>query len=497
MNLTDLPWNFTITYALNDQLITSNELAGKSGKLEIHIKSEQNRTITPEFYESYMLQISLTLDNEKCSNLSADGAIVAEAGNSSMLNLTVMPKKDADLLINCDVKDFEMKGVEITAMPFSLSMDLPDTETMLQDFHKLPQAISDLNDGVGDLAEGTTKLAQGAIEIKTGSTNFETGLAELKKNSTQITGASSKISSALTTISTSLTTNTYGADLTQLTQLPTVLNELSTGLKGIADGMDQLKDGYSKAYAALDTAIIAIPDTIITKEQIEEQFPDLKESQQNLLDQLYASYEASQTVKGTYNLSKFAFAQVEPTMETLSTNLVTMYQGLDEMSGKFGSELSSTDISTQLGMLSKGLTELASNYSEFDKGLSEYMKGISKLSDGYSQFDTGISEFVSGVGALDQGVTTLHEGTEQFKDETAKMPEMIQDEIDKLMKDYTGTKIQNISFVSPNNTNTELVQFVVKCDDIKKIKVSNTNNDVVEASKEETVWDRLVALFID
>jgi hypothetical protein len=102
MDTSDLPWTFSIQYILDGNAVAAQDLAGKSGELQIKIKSEQNKTVNSAFYENYMLQISLTLDSEKCADIKAEGAVFANSGKSRMITYTVMPNSDADITIETE-----------------------------------------------------------------------------------------------------------------------------------------------------------------------------------------------------------------------------------------------------------------------------------------------------------------------------------------------------------------------------------------------------------
>ena len=452
----DLPWIVEVL---------PQDLAGKSGEMEIHIRTKQNTAVNSAFYDHYMMQITLTMATDKSSNISAPGATVAYAGNNTILSYTVMPKKNADFRVKADINDFTMSGIELSGIPFSMSVELPDLKG----------------------------LKKGADELKNGSGGFREGLSKLQKNSSQITGASSQIKEALTTISAALKNSSGGADMGDLAQLPPALKELSQGLKGISGGLNELKNGYALAYTGLDKAMHNIPEDAITQDRIATQFPDANDGQRQLLNQLYTSYMAGQAVKGVYNQVKQAFASVAPTIENVNANLDKISGSLDEISNKMNSSMSGTDVTAQLEQLSKGLTELSGQYSQFDQGLRQYMNGVGKLSDGYKQFDSGLSEFADGVGNLNNRVSDLHDGTARLHEETSKLPEKVQEEVDKLMEDYGVSDFEAISFVSPKNTNTGLVQFVLKCEGIKRTEVETAEPD--EVSQNETVWDRFVALF--
>jgi X-X-X-Leu-X-X-Gly heptad repeat protein len=496
METTDLPWIFEITYDLDGAAMPPQELAGKTGKLGIHVSAAKNENVNPVFFENYMLQISLTLNADKCKNIEAPDAAIADAGNNKILAFTVLPNKGADFRVTADVKDFTMSGIEISALPFSMNVDLQAADDMLADFNRLPEAIAELNDGVGKLAEGTTELKNGAGDLVNGSSEFKNALSKLKENSEAITGASAQIRDALVAISASLKAGSGSeTDLSDLTQLPKGLSQLADGLEGISGGLNELESGFSTAFSALGAAIQGIPDTVITREQIDTQFPDADDGQRKLLEQLYTSYTAGQTVKGTYNQVKQVFDAVAPAIDTLIANIDDISGALDNISTQIESSLQGTDITEKLGQLTQGLSDLAGNYEAFDEGLNEYMDGVGELADGYRQFHSGLSEFGAGVGELNSGAEELHDGTGKLEDEVSKMPDMIQEEIDKLMSEYDGSDFIPVSYASPRNVSTELVQFVLKCEGIELPEDKKATDETEEAASEETLWDRIVALF--
>ena len=131
-NLKDssLPWNVKITYTLDGVEITPEELAGQSGYLTIHLATTQNGKIDPTFYENYLLQISITLDTDLCEDIQAPNGTFANVGQDKMITFTVLPGSDGDLTVSAQVKDFEMTGISLSAVPYSMAFDLPDTSEM-------------------------------------------------------------------------------------------------------------------------------------------------------------------------------------------------------------------------------------------------------------------------------------------------------------------------------------------------------------------------------
>ncbi len=487
METADLPWLCDISYYLDGVSISPQELAGKSGRLEIRISTRKNEAVNAVFYDNYLLQISMTLDSEKCSDVESAGATVASAGKNMVIAHTVMPGKDADITLSAAVSDFEMDGIDITAMPFSMNVDLPDTNDMVSDFEQLTDAISDLNDGVGDLLDGVADMKSGANKLKNGSADIKDGLSQLSGNSGALTAASAQIRDALAQIVSSLGGGDF--DPGELAQLPDGLTQLAQGLDGISGGLVDLKDAFTPAYAALDAAMQDIPDTTITQAQLTDLYAQTDPSQHGLLDDLVGAYEAGQNAKGTYNSVKEAFDAVGSTIDTLSGSIGDISGTLNGMADSIEAGLTGLD---QMDQLISGLTELPGNYGAFHIGLTEYMGGVTDLADGYADFHTGLSAFSRGVGDLYDGVAELHDGTGELADETADMPDTMQSEIDDMLDEYTGGDFEPVSFMSPLNGNMGLVQFVFKCGGIK---LPDEDSAPAEETQQATIWNRFLALF--
>ncbi len=494
MSATDLPWIFDLSYYLDGVKTGPQDLAGKSGKLEIRIATRQNEKIDPIFYDHYMLQITVTLDAEKCANIDAPDGTAANAGKNKVITYTVMPGDDADYTLKADVSDFTMTGIQIAGVPFSMNIEIPDMDDKFDDLEKLPDAISDLNEGVGELKDGTDDIKNGADELVNGSAGIKQGLELLSGNSKGLIDGSAQIRDALSSIAAALNSDAFkNIDLSQMTQLPGGLAQLAQGLRGVSAGLTQLNDGFSPAYAALDGAIQGIPAGTVTQSQITDLYTTVTDpAQQAVLNELAANYTAAQTVKGTYANVKAAFDAVGTTIGTLVPSINTMATNLEGMSSQIGSAMGSLSGLGQIGQLSSGLAQLSSNYSSFHSGLVDYLNGVNTLAGNYGSFHSGLAAFSDGVGELDSGVGELHDGTNTLEDKVADLPEMMQEEIDKMKEEYLPSDFDPVSFTSSKNTNTQFVQFVLQCDGIEKPEVTETAS---AESKTETFWDRLLALF--
>src|SRR5699024_10748925 len=142
-----LPWNIAIHYILDGDEIEPDELAGKSGKIEIHIQTEENDTVDPVFFNYYLQQISVTLDPEKFDNIQAPEGIKANEGKKQRITFSVMPEEESELIITADVEEFELDPIELNALPANIAMEDPDFGSQTGQFKTLSDAISDLHTG--------------------------------------------------------------------------------------------------------------------------------------------------------------------------------------------------------------------------------------------------------------------------------------------------------------------------------------------------------------
>ncbi|MEG1931696.1 MAG: hypothetical protein RR075_01145, partial [Pygmaiobacter sp.] len=90
----ELPWLVSLHYRLDGKPMPAEELAGKNGAFELEIDLRKNPKADTSFFENYALQVSVTLDAGKCSNIVAAGATAANAGASKMLNYIIFPNTE-------------------------------------------------------------------------------------------------------------------------------------------------------------------------------------------------------------------------------------------------------------------------------------------------------------------------------------------------------------------------------------------------------------------
>ena len=484
-----LPWDIAVTYFLDGKEISPKELAGKDGQLQIKIETSANETVNPAFFENYLLQISLTFGSEVANSIKAEDGMVANAGKNKQVTFTVMPENEEELMVQAEVDDFELNGIDITGVPSTMSIDAPDVDEMTGDMKSLTGAIAEINDGVGELGNGVSELNTGAAELHDGSAKYKNGISELDGASSELVDGSKEIKEALTALSKSLS-NAEGMDLSGIEGLVEGLTGISSGLQETKDGLATLKQNYKDAYGALDAVITAIPSAV-TNEEI--QALKSSDADQEVVGKLLETYTAAQTVKATYAEVKQGFDAVDITLGKTIGELTEMTNNLDAMANGLTSSLENMDSMEGFAQLQKGIASLSSNYKAFHSGLVDYTDGVGQLSSSYQDLHKGIGELSGGTGELENGVSELHNGTTELHQSTKDLPDQMTEEIDEMISEYDKSDFDAVSFVSDKNENVNSVQFVLKTESIKYEEPEKTK-DPVEGEK-EGFWARLKDLF--
>ena len=344
---TELPWNVKITYKLDGATIAPEELAGKWGELELSIETSQNTLIEQDYFDNYLLQITCTLPIEHATEVASEEGQVALAGSDTTVVFSAMPGKSGSYSFTAQVKDFEMDGIGIAAIPFSMAIDAPDTESFVAQFDALIEGAGQLNEGAGELSAGATALdegvqafGQGSAQLKEGATSLSTGVAAYAAGVDQVNqGVAQAVAGS----------NAFAAKLAELSQA-------SAGIVSSLDG----------ATAQIQALVTQIQSSSLPDDQKAALLQQIK----GLSTQLGGLKEYA---TGVGALSE-GYAPLDSSLEQLSA-------GLEQLSQQ-GSTLAQG-----AGKLDAGVDELAGSTGDLAKGSNQLATGAASLTQGTSQLE--------------------------------------------------------------------------------------------------------------
>lgn len=241
-----LPVTMQITYELDGQKLSQEELKGKSGHLKINIHltnvNSETKTINGKnviIHPFFVAGGMLSLNNDHYSNTTCDQGKIVTDGSKQMLVFAAVPGlKDTldsadlskvsdqlsvgdDINIECDVTDCDELNL---MMGMSNEEDISD--------------ILDEGDSIEELTNGITKLMDADDQLVDGSQQLADGTQQLITESEPLTSSSGSIR----TLSNGALTLNSGA------------LRLKAALAQYTDGVGQLNDGVNALYAIPDGA---------------------------------------------------------------------------------------------------------------------------------------------------------------------------------------------------------------------------------------------------
>lgn len=498
MKDTQIPWNISFTYTLDGKEIAPEDLAGKSGALKIHVKVDKNEDCTSDFYDNTALQATLTLDTEKCENITADGATLANVGANKQISYTVLPGKGLDAEVSADVTDFEMDAITINGVKMNLDVDIDDDELM-DKVTQIMDASRELNDGAGELSDGTGELVDGGSSLVDGAESLDSGINSLNSGISSLSDGVNHMQSALNQL------NGKAGDLTNGSA------QVQSGIASAASGAADLQSAISyDTYKATMSANGLDIDGLQQKnsaavETINSQIGQLK----NTIAQLqsmpdYGENEAYQQQAAQMQAQIQSLSQITALLQGNNAALSGMASGTEQYLNGLASGASE---------LTSGLNTLNTQYATLDSGISEYTNGVSQITSaslqlgegtgalvsgskelvkGSSSLKEGTSTLYSGMQSLNDGTKELKDGTQEFFDKTDGMDTKIEDTMDEMLDSITGGDSETESFVSDKNGTIDSVQFVIKTSAIEK--KDTTKKEVAEAKK-LSLGEKILKLF--
>ena len=273
----DLPWTVTLRYTLNGVPARAEELAGKTGVVEILLDIVPNENASDYARYNYTLEAMALFNQDDILSLEAEGAQVQLVGNLRTVLFMCLPGEEQHFTIRVGSDDFSFSGLTVLMVPATLAQleeiaklsqrkdDLEeDYRALSGSLDALLDAMYDIQDGLYASAKGLDQLdiARGTVSRGKGQLYDEAGvlrgdlsaIADLLEPVEQRTQALSQTINDSKTILNGMADTTLTLQI-QLTDLEHALQELENGtgdverlLKSAAD----LEDSLERLERALD-----------------------------------------------------------------------------------------------------------------------------------------------------------------------------------------------------------------------------------------------------
>ncbi len=234
-----VPVEVKVTYYLDDQEITPDQLAGKSGKVKMRFEYVNNSK-SGDVYTPFLMATGMILSNDKFSNIKVENGQVVNDGNNSIVVGMGMPglQDSLDLQkLDVEIPDYFEVTADCTDFSLDMTMTVASTGFLSKDSDNkdLKDAESDINELIDTYSDGMNSLVEGITEYTDGVSSVSDGVGQVKD------GADSLYQGSLT-LAQGVDSATTGAG---------TLKAAFEGENGILSGSKQISDGLATLNKAV------------------------------------------------------------------------------------------------------------------------------------------------------------------------------------------------------------------------------------------------------
>ena len=448
-----LPVECKITYELNGEEISAEELKGKSGNVKIkinytnnekHIVSINGKQVT--MYTPFIIVAGTKIDNAKNKNIQITNGKIVDNGESTLAVGIAMPgmqenigisKSKIDIPeeieISMETEDFEMGNIIAVVAVKGIDEDLTsDLNSMYSQINELANASNEILAGANQLKEGTSELVSGVDQLKDGTGAAYAGSKQIKD---EVEESTKNLKNDNTP---AIDSKTLEAIKAQAMQSATLSNEQKAGIAAQAKAAATLSDEQKAGIAAQAKAGAKLTDaqkaaikaeaqkgatftdaqkTAIIEEAQKKYPTELTEAEKQLIlavaqDTAYQTAEATalkvaqDVATQTAEATALKVAQDVAT-QTAETTAITVAQSTATQTAG----ATATQTATQVGNQAKQkfTNQVVSQMSTLGTALDELTNGLANIDNGVSALSVGTNKLDSGALQLANGVKTFNE----------------------------------------------------------------------------------------
>lgn len=431
----ELPVKLNIKYELDGKEISSDEIAGKSGKVKITISFEnkeehevQINGKTEKMYTPFVVATGTYINNDNNKNIEVTNGKAIDDGSKTMVVGLTFPGMQESLNIDKDTLEiptsieitmettnFEMNNIINYTTPKLIEDSELDIFSKLDDIYSkvetLQSASKQIENGAKTLSDGTTtyvekseefnqalnKFSNGVSSANTSYSSIDTGIKNLNAQVPDLTLGTKSLSDNLGAVNNGVKTMSDMLDGSQES-----MNNLKTGAQNISGGLTQLS-------AAMKTT-----DYTEQINQINKQIA----TNQNMITTLTATTEQLNKVLEDTTLSEAAVQAIKAQVTANQSTITTLTADNVYLNNMITSLNASN---TQIEKLKQQVDTLAKGAGDVSKGVNGLLDQVGVLNTKIKVLNTSTGEMAVGANKIYQGTLGLEAGTTKLAQGSAQM----------------------------------------------------------------------------
>lgn len=469
-----LPITAHISYYLEEQPISPEALAGKSGRLRIRFAYENNTTQTVEVAGKqvetvvpFTVLTAIFLSDEVFSNVEVENGKVMSLGDQQVVVGMALPglssclaltgyKPTEELTIpeyvelTADVTDFELDFTAAVASPGILEdmdlEDLDDADQLIDDMQELLNASSELADGTAELTDGAETMdsylaeyVNGVNEIDNGTRTLAGYLDTLDQNTGSLTSGIEALASGLRELKEALDGLELPAGLadTDTAQAAAGLSEdavvLSQSLAAAQEVLEQINDfcdsaeRYTTDMEAIITAVKQELEMVDWSAMEESATEEARSQTKDALEKALEDTGLSEEQKNAILSEVIEHVDLSGVTSDAASHLTAALAAMETLPQLEIPELSVdvNGITMTIGDMQQQLSVLQayadSASAQLNEDLPLLLESIGQLEESIGSLADGSAALADGAQALTEGISQLADGADQLSQGTSQL----------------------------------------------------------------------------
>lgn len=389
----ELPISINISYKLDGNSITVDDLLGKSGHVDITLKYTNNEKnlvyvngTNTYLYTPFIVTMGTIIKDTDATNLKITNGKIINNGLSNILvgisapglyeSLNMYELKDLDTItISYDTTSFNLPTIYNVAT----SKLLEDNDlSIFNKLNTLTSASTSLKENIDALTEGSNKLLESSITLNNGTSQIYQNLSYVNQK----------------------------------------LKEINEGAINLDNGLNDIINTLNKVKESLNNS--SNDESIGKLKLLIDTDLNTANNLKTMNDTLKANYEE-------YNLKDITYKEAiaaDPTMNLYNLKLAyeNNYENNNQLITLLNSNASAlTETLTTLNNIDAEVNNMLSTLTTYlekaHDGSTELANGTTALSTGVNTLTTKVEELYNGTTALSEGINTLNTGITAYNEE--------------------------------------------------------------------------------
>lgn len=257
-----LPWTLAVHYTLNGVAMKAEELAGKTGVVEISIDAIPNEQASEYARYNYTLEAMAVFNQDDILSLEAPGAQVQLVGNLRAVLFIGLPGEECHFTIRVGSNDFAFGGMTFLMVPATLSQlseiaKLSERKDELEDdYEKISTSLDTMLNALDGLSGSLYATAKGVEQLSRAQSTYTGGKGAVREDVTALRGDLSNLADVLDPVESQIAelSKTISESKALLASMAASSSDLRAELVDLENALEALEHGSGDVKSVLRAA---------------------------------------------------------------------------------------------------------------------------------------------------------------------------------------------------------------------------------------------------